>query len=151
MNTFPESIASTWDDVDNMSHWPLLDRDSIATESQQEEFPAWQKSIDALLRIWEEASSVGEGYDEAPAQNAIEAAIRWTAWLRKRFPSDPPTCIVPEPSGGIIVERRTKSVAGHDFIFELTFYNNGEAEWTEFIDGRVRRMEPMPSCPPDFR
>jgi hypothetical protein len=150
MTILTENIASNWESANNDSQVQFAQQDGIATESRQEEHPAWEESIDALLKIWEDASSLREACDEAPAQNAIEAAIRWIAWLRKRFPNDPPTCIVPEPGGGIIVERRTKSAGGHDFILELTFYNNGEAELTEFIDGRVRCMDPISPFPPDF-
>lgn len=137
MKTFPESIASTWGEVDNMSPWLLFERDSIATESHQEEFPAWQKSIDALLELWKEPSIAAEGGDEPPSRLAIEATISWLIVLRTRFPIDPPTYVVAEPGGGIIVERRTISEGGYSRISELTFYNNGEVEFTVYLDGRI--------------
>ena len=84
------------------------------------------------------------GEDEAdadsPNPDAVKSALSWLAVLRKQAP--PPTCIVPEPAGGIIVEWRSGS---RGLILELTFYNTGKAEWTEFVGGKVVNMKAIPS------
>ena len=136
MTTLTENIAS-WEYDFLASESQFARQDSIATEAQQKESPAWEECIDALLKIWADPSTLGEGFDSQPKRSAIEAAVAWIAVLRKRFPGDPPTCITPEPDGGIIVERRVQLADGHDCLCELTFYNNGTAERTDYFDGRI--------------
>jgi hypothetical protein len=54
------------------------------------ESPAWVECINALRQIWTDSSTFS---DPQPNRMAIEAAIAWVAYLRKRFPGDPPTCL----------------------------------------------------------
>lgn len=146
MMTLTENIAS-WEEDSLASESKFAGQDSIATEAQQKESPAWEECIDPLLKIWTDPSQLGEGFDSLPKRCAIEAALSWLAVLRNRFPGDPPTCITPEPDGGIIVERRVQLADGHDCLCELTFYNNGEAERTDYFDGRILRMTSIPARP----
>jgi len=142
-----ENIASNWGQAGDEYQLRFSQQDGIATESQQEEHPAWEKSIDALLELWKHPASAGEGYDAPPSRDAIEAAIDWLATLRKHFPEQPPTYIVAEPSGGIIVERRGKFADKYDCICQFTFYNNHKAERTDYIEGRVQKISPIPFRP----
>jgi hypothetical protein len=146
MPTLPEGIAS-WEEDYFLSELQFAQQDSIATEAQQEESPVWEECIDALLKIWADPSTLGDGCDPQPNRRVIEAAIAWIAVFRKRFPGDPPTRITPEPDGGIIVERRVQLSGGHDCLCELTFYNDGTAERTDYFDGRILRMNSVPTRP----
>lgn len=143
MPTLPENIAS-WEDVCLLSEAQFLGQDSIATEVQQKESPEWKDCVDALLRIWSDSSSLDA---PKPNRSAIEAAIAWVAFLKKRYPSVPPSCIIPEPDGGIVVEWRVKSADGHESLWELTFYNDERAERTDYYDGRVMQMTAIPRQP----
>jgi hypothetical protein len=146
MLTLPNKIAS-WEDDYLTSAQQFVSNDSIATEEQQPESPAWDDCIDALLKAWEEAPSLDDDGDSRPNRTAIEAAIAWVAFLRKQSPTAPPTYIAPEPDGGIIVERRFQSPPGHDCLWELTFYNDGRAERTDYFNGRIRQMNSIPRQP----
>ena len=139
--------------IDNIASWEeecllpeahLAGQDSIATESQQKESPVWEICIDALLKIWEDSSAI---CDPQPNRQAIEAATRWVDVLRRRFPGAPPTCIIPEPEGGIIVERRQRLPNGQEVLCELTFYNDARAERTDYLDGHVLHMSSIPWRP----
>lgn len=143
MKTLSDNIAS-WEQEHLLPKFEFVEQDSIATESQQEERPEWELCIDALLQTWKDQASLAA---PQPSRLSIEAAIAWVAFLRKRFPSEPPTCIIPEPDGGIIIERRVTSDDGHECVCELTFYNNESAERTDYYDGRILRMGPMPWHP----
>lgn len=143
MTILTENIAS-WDEDCLFPDVQFARQDNIATESQQQESLAWEVCVDALLKIWTDSSSLG---DPKPNRSAIEAAIAWVAFLRKRFPSAPPTCITPEPNGGIIVERREVWPNGQVWLSELTFYNDGNAERTDYVDGRVMQMSMLPLRP----
>jgi len=143
MPMLTDNIAS-WEEECLLPEAQFFGQDAIATESQQKESPKWEVCVDALLRIWADSSSL-----DAPQPNrpAIEAAIAWVAFLKKRFPNDPPTCIIPEPDGGVIVERRVKLANGHECVCELTFYNDERAERTDYYDGRVLEMASIPRQP----
>lgn len=138
-----ENIAS-WEGECLLPPIELGEPSGIATESQPVENPAWERCIDALLDVW---SHPDRGIDPVPSRSAIEAAIAWLVFLRKRFPSVPPTRITPEPGGGIIVERRQTYADGRDAACELTFYNDGRAERTDYVNGRVRYMGSIPASP----
>lgn len=116
------------------------DRESIATENAEQEHPEWNNCIDSLLKIWPYQA---ESTDLSPDRTAVEAAIRCLAYWRKRIPSLPPTLIVPEPDGGVIVEWRTTTAAGESRIYEFTFYNDGTSEFTEYRNGRIEQMFPI--------
>lgn len=122
----------------------LSERAGITTEAEPKEDPRWGESIDALLIAWSESAPLQREGDERPCRVAIGEALSWAAFLRKRHPQAPPTCIVPEPSGGIIMERRSRAPSGHDYLCELTFYNNGSSEITEYFDGRVQQIDSLP-------
>jgi hypothetical protein len=144
MPTLTSDIAS-WD-VDLLTpDIPFTPQDGIATEAQRED-PAWMDCVDALLKVWYESATPD---DAQPNRGAIKAALSWVTFLRKRFPHDPPTCIIPEPAGGIIVERRITLADGRDCLCEFTFYNNGEAERTDYVDGRIKQMNSIPLRPCD--
>lgn len=143
MRTLSDNIAS-WEAEYFRPEFTFVEQDAIATESQQEERPEWELCIDALLQTWSALASLDV---PQPSRSAIEAAIAWVAFLRKRFPSEPPTCIIPEPDGGIIVERRVRLANGRECVCELTFYNNGLAERTDYYDGRIVRMGLIPWQP----
>lgn len=147
MPTLTDNIAS-WEEEYLLPEAQFQGQDSIATESRQQESAEWEVCVDALLnalcRSWSDSSPV-----DAPQPNrtAIGAAIAWLAYLRRRFPTAPPTCIVPVPDGGVIVERREKLANGHECVCELTFYNDGHAERTDYYDGRVLQMLPITHQP----
>lgn len=138
-----EHITS-WEEECLLPETPYSSQDSIATESQQKESPEWEACVDALLRIWSDSSALDE---PRPSWSTLEAAIAWIAFLKKRFPDAPPTCIVPEPDGGVIVERRMRLENGHECVCELTFYNDGRVERTDYYDGRILQMTPIPRQP----
>jgi len=146
MTTLIDHIAS-WDEARRLPEIPFVSSDGIATESQPEEDPAWEACIDALLELWDDPSRLANN-GEPPNRRAIEAAIAWIAFLRGRFPAAPPTCIAPEPGGGIILERRVRSASGHDWLCELTLSNDGTAERTDYLDGRILQMNMLPGHPP---
>jgi len=54
-----------------------------------------------------------------------------------------------EPAGGVIVERRVLS-GGRQFLSELTFYNDGSAERTDYCNGKIWQMTPIPQKPDDL-
>jgi hypothetical protein len=134
MAILTDGIASWTEDFGTNQHY--LTVDDIATESRQSESPVWEVCIDSLLKLWADPSQGGD-CTEPPSRESIAAAIEWITILRKRFPQAPPTFIAPEPAGGVIVERRVQSNNSHDCICELTFYNSGRAERTDYRDGKV--------------
>lgn len=145
MSILSDDIASSFERR-SRDGTPSEGLESIATEVQQLVNPEWNVCIDALIKIWKDPSSLS---DPKPNRTSIEAALKWTIFLKKRFPSAPPTCIIAEPNGGIIVERRITSANGQEFLWELTFYNDGSAERTDYLDGRVLRMISIPRDPSD--
>lgn len=140
MPTLTENIAS-WDEDALSSGQQFAQQDYIATEATQTESPEWKDCIDALLRIMGDASSNDD--DVPPTHDSIVAALSWIVYLRKRFPTAPPTCIMSEPAGGVIVERRVQLSGGRQFLSELTFYNDGSAERTDYCNGRIWQMTPI--------
>ena len=124
--------------------YDLPGHDSIATEEQQSEIPAWEECINALLKSYAKALALDDACDPHPNRTAIGAAIAWIAFLRKESPKSPPTYITQEPDGGIIVERRFQSSSGNDCLWQLTFYNDGRAERTDYVNGRIRQMISRP-------
>lgn len=140
MPTLTENIAS-WEESFLLPDVQFVSHDTISTESQQRVSPEWEACTDALLRIWEDTSLLDS---PPPNRSAIAAAIAWVAFLKRRFPSAPPTCIVPEPEGGIIVERRSTTPNGQEYLCELTFYNDERSERTDYVDGRVVQIASIP-------
>lgn len=135
---------TSWDQESPATFFQLRNRSGIATESQPQESPEWPKSIDALLALLYDSTSLSE---PLPNRAAISAALAWLSALRKQFPGEPPTCITTEPSGGIIFERRELEKDGHEYLAEYTFCNDGTAEYTLYRDRRVELMLPIPHRP----
>ena len=104
----------------------------------------WGSSIDELLALLKRTPPHHAPDHDAPNQASIKAAITWLDRLRDRFPDAPPTMILPEPAGGLIIECRIRLDAGTECIFELTLYNDRRAEWTVYVDGKVMEMTPVP-------
>ncbi len=123
---------------------PFLPQDGIATETQPRESPEWNICIDELLKVRTNASALGE---VPPNPTAIDAGLRWLIYLQKQCPAAPPTCIIAEPGGGLIIDRRVVLEDGQESICELTFYNNGRAEFTVYLNGRVEDLEDIPLDP----
>lgn len=88
----------------------------------------WEKCLDAL-----------RGMADLQHRPSITAALLWLGSQRQQFPDDPPTCIIAEPDGGIIVERRV-TTTWHEHVYEMTFYDDGSREQTEYCDGRIVKM-----------
>jgi hypothetical protein len=121
----------------------------IETESEVD--PKWEECQDALLDVlctdsdyWEEQMVT------PPNRRAIGAAIQWLRFLRASYPVAPPTLITAEPAGGIVVELTSRRSTGQEMVVEFTFYNNGHAENTVFIDRRVKQMVDIPFAPPQL-
>jgi|GEM_PF-648582 len=137
------SKSSTWDETCRFED-DFSSQNGIATESQTFENPEWGKCIDALLKAWNEPCGLGE---TPPNKKAIRLAMEWAAELKKQFPAFPPTCIIPEPNGGIIMERQIRLKNGDKRLYELTFYNNDKAEWTSYLNGKVLKIVPVSKYP----
>jgi hypothetical protein len=73
MQTLNSEITS-WEESRRVPEDQLYRHDIIATESQESESPEWSRCVDALLKIWNDASSAG---DPPPSQESIEAVLRW--------------------------------------------------------------------------
>lgn len=145
MPTLTDNIV-TWED-DRNAFEPSFGQDAIATETHQDESPVWSQCIDALLKVWPGPSSLGNCVEKLPNRTAIENAITWIVFLKRLFPNYPPTCITPDPDGGIIVERRSQLPGGQEALCELTFLNDDTAERTDYLNGRVRQMTAIPPRP----
>lgn len=140
---------STWEEA-RVARIDRQDRhETIATEPQQEIDPAWTQSIDALLKAW--TNPVADGLVAQPSWPAIRAALEWVVFLRSEFPGRPPILIAREPSGGILIERRWRSMHDSEIRSELTVYNNLTAEHTIYVNGRVSHMGATLSRPPQSR
>src|SRR5690606_37367977 len=100
----------------------------------------WPKCVDSLSAMLSSQTEADEDA-AAPDRDAIVTAMRYLQALRRQYPNAPPTLIVPEPAGGIIVERRITSAEGDDVIVELTFYNDSTIESTVYRNGKVISME----------
>jgi hypothetical protein len=135
------------------------DIESIATEcgSATSDAQSWTESIDALLGVlldmWGQYGRGNDGSivdDEfTPTCDTIQAAIAWLAFLRRHVvPSLPPTCIIPEPGGGLIVEHRDQQ---RRCVWELSLYNEGTAEFTVYQNGKVKDIIEVRMFPPSVR
>ena len=133
-----------WGDGLFSDGYDFQDQDSIATESHPTENPAWKTCIDCLLEAFLRSATVEADDDCSPSRIAVESALSFVARLKDQAPDLPPTCIIPDPNGGLIVERRTKRANGDDFICELAFSNDGTCEATSFLNGKVVQMVEFP-------
>lgn len=121
------------------SGYEQVEKSDISTETQQTPSQKWSECLNVLLAAWK-SSNIHD--DESPNRKSLEHAMTWIHLLSKKYPSSPPTCIIPEPSGGIIVEQVTEK-NGNQYIVELTFYNSGSAEITYYVNGKVKKLEPI--------
>jgi hypothetical protein len=136
MPTLTESIAGWWSRFGDLTG-QFQPQVGIATETAPRESPEWDTCIDELRKIRSDASVLG---DTPPNATAIDAGLRWIAYLRTHCPTAPPTCIIAEPGGGLIIDRRVVLSDGRESICELTFYNDGRAELTAYLNGRVESL-----------
>ena len=143
MTAITQNIA-TWDQI-YCSESQFEKQYSIATESMPAENPEWEKCTSSLEEIWRDPSLLE---DPRPNLQTIQKVICWLYYLRKIFPYNPPSCIIPEPTGGIIVDFRTKPAGGKEIIYEFTFCNDRKPEYTEYLDGRIQMMSEMGEYPP---
>lgn len=140
--------------------WPQFTSQSVAfddaagggidtTSSGVDVDPKWGQCIDALLGVRERAMLAGQSSEDSPSPAVVEAALQWLVFLRDRFPAAPPTLVGPEPAGGLIIERRVVAVGGgQEILEELTLENNGRAEMTVYVDGKVKEMMEVSFNPP---
>ena len=120
---------------------------SIATTTAHQPAPQWEHCLDAMIDERRRAARMTSRDKDAPSLEAIDAAMQWLVWLKQDFPHAPPTSVSPEPGGGLIIERRARQSDGHEFISELTLYNDGQAEMTYFMDGKVLEIIDVPFDP----
>ena len=144
MLTHAGTIAS-WEEDRLFSEPQFSDQGSIATELHPQANSAWDDCVDALLKLL----SVGpwhleEQFGEAPSRAAIKKSLSWLSRLKGQSPLAPPTCIVVDPEGGIIVERRDRDAAGRDRLRSITFKNDDSIEVVLFLDGRVAEIMTIP-------
>ena len=121
--------------------------EGIATESAPSPDPKWGHCIDALLDTLRALASEDEQEEDAPTHATVKAGLQWLQVLKSRFPGAPPTLVIPEPGGGLIIERRGHADAGEEVSVDITLYNDGRAENTVYRDGHVVHMAPVPFWP----
>jgi hypothetical protein len=98
----------------------------------------WQKLIDGPLRQWQRDPSQLEDDDvQAPSSDTIRQAIQLAERLRDQG-VPPPTRVVPDAHGGIVIERE----AGR--LFEsYRISADGSVESREFEDCRLVKRMPL--------
>jgi len=138
------AITSTHDS----SSFTATSTNTIASESGQEISPAWDASIEALWKCRDNCGQLNESDYPRPSKSAIQAAIAWLVFLKRQNTQLIPSFVAPSPEGGIIVDRCYTSPGGHDHVSEMIFLNDGSAEKTEYIDGKIKSMQPIPMLPP---
>jgi hypothetical protein len=139
---------NSWSEYCDSVDQPEPESVRISTETQPQFNPEWQKCIDALLKVYSARLSSADDCEFLPCDDAILAALGWLVFFRKQLPAHPPTCILPEPGGGVIVEWHLQTSGPNEDIVELTFYGNGRAEHTVYTGGRIVHMKCMPFTPP---
>ena len=122
------------------------DKLMIRLKEIEKEHPEWVKCIDAMLAKLSFVLRHFDSLDDSPNAVSITNALKWLQFLRVKFPYIPPTCIVPEPGGGIIIQRRAVTF-GRESIFEFTLYNNGTGEYCRYEEGKVVDLKDIPSIP----
>lgn len=120
--------------------------ESISTEDKVEEHPEWKKCIDAMLAKLSIVNCNLNSSDDGPNTLSITNALKWLQVLRSKYPQIPPTCIVPEPGGGIIIQRISVTFR-REWIAEFTLYNNGTAEYCRYESGKVVELKDIPAVP----
>ncbi len=99
--------------------------------------PDWARCLDAVKAM----SSPSLRLEAPPNSRSIQLAVDWLSQLRWIYPNSPPTLVIAEPAGGIIVEQRGRLSDGTDQVTELTFYNHGDVEVTVYRNGRIESMK----------
>lgn len=135
------SIATSFTDMPNFSE---LAEARIATEANRCAEAGWQNAIDSLLTLWKETGS-DQKDESAPTQVSIERAITYLFRLRGLAPDSPPTLVVREPAGGIIIERCDEDPSYGQVIDEYTFYNDGKVEYTFYLNGKIVELVELDS------
>lgn len=123
---------------------------TIATTTAHPPAPQWEHCLDAMIDEHRRAARMTSRDEDAPSLEAIDAAMQWLVWLKQDFPHAPPTSVTPEPGGGLIIERRARQSDGHEVISELTLYNDGRAEMTYFVNGKVLEIIDVPFAPSPY-
>lgn len=86
----------------------------------------WQRLIDQLLEWYSDPSQLDDEGVEPPTRETIRRAIL----LLQALSDDgvtPPDSVVPDPNGGIVIERREKDVSE---VFHV--WDNGTLEYRRF-------------------
>lgn len=94
----------------------------------------WDRCLDALTKL--------HGCEWC-STSVIECAIRWIEILRKRYPDKPPTLIIDNCDGGLILERTYC-----DLIESIEILSDKTVEYTRFVDGEVVLMFSLPYLGP---
>lgn len=137
MQLLEESGIATWHE--SYTDIPAVSQE-IATETRPTEDPDWEKCIDALLKLLRDKPEQVDDF-VPPNQLTIWDALRFLQSYRQQNPFAPPTMIVPEPGGGLIIERRYTSTDGIKYIEEVTFYNDSPPEFTFYRNGKILFMK----------
>lgn len=98
----------------------------------------WDLVEKALLNGAREAAPAGD--EGVPNHTAYRNALEWLSKLRKCDPSAPPTTVMPEPAGGILLERRWTDMYGNRFVVEITCYNDGKSEYVVMRNEKILEM-----------
>ncbi|MCG3129547.1 MAG: hypothetical protein FLDDKLPJ_00280 [Phycisphaerae bacterium] len=106
----------------------------VSTEARQlsRHREAWRQEIDRKLIEWGRDPSQFEDVDLIPpTQEAIRVASR-IALQMMDCGAAPPTAVVPDGDGGIVIERRTPTT-----VESIEVTREGAAEMVRLLDGRV--------------
>jgi len=126
---------------------PFAPADKSATEGEPKDHPMWDKCLNGLLDTWQSAPVVADLNNSVPTRDTVCAATAWLRFLKAKDPQAAPTLITHEPSGGLIIERRS-FVDSRELIWELTLTNDRTATWTWFVDGMVVSLMDIDFNPP---
>lgn len=127
----PESSATL---LETRTESPPQAEDDSSTMGKKPESQKWEQCIDALLGT---LSSEFDADEAPPSRSTILSTLIFLQKSRRVAPFEPPTCIITDPRGGLIVERLTEPAVGHSQLFQYTFLNDGTADLTIYNDGIV--------------
>lgn len=94
--------------------------------------PKWNEIYDGLILLWKNTPNRAQSDHEEPTRAAIQSALQIVLELKSRYPMLPPTGMMPDGSGGIILERRDGNI-----LRSFTFYSDGLSVLDIFNDGRM--------------
>lgn len=138
IETYRGNIASSFEPNGDSSTSPTTEISSVCDPYVSCWENEWDQVEKALLDGARKA--VPQCEDGAPNRTAYFNALRWLSKLRNRHPSAPPTTVIPEPAGGIILERRWTDMHGNRFVFEITSYNDGKSEYVLMRNEKILEM-----------